>query len=180
MGTDIAQSAEATEINLKKRFPIARRHIIRKNFRWVILFIALCAVVRFVSSSGELLEQSPFTQTSVNNPLIVLLCGASLVLILKLLHSAIQDAAVKYSINGSELLISWGLIDRKREILFVNKINDVYVKRNALDAFLGLTNLGIVVPGQRDVHIAGLSSSVAAAFQEYLVSLAGSHKRKGQ
>lgn len=159
--------------NLKQLYPRSPRVIIRENFLWLTLYLGILA-------GGFLLQDDRSSvRLSLEDILFGLFLGATLVVFIRLVRSVLLNLCLSIDYLEDRLLISTGILLRKREEIFLDKIIDVYTTKGWEDFVLGLSSVGLVLIGRKDLVITGYSKRVARQLQDHIIRLIENGRRNG-
>ena len=154
--------------NLRKRYPLAIRYILRDNFLWILVYLSFAYLYFSFSYPGY----SNLTDSSlIADPLMGFLIGAAAVLSAKLIYSVLYFLTLSLRLSEDRLILAYGIIWREKHELFIDKIVDVYVARSPIDYLFGLADIGVIVIAHPDLHIGGFRKKVANALEHHLVKI---------
>ncbi|MCB9030784.1 MAG: PH domain-containing protein [Deltaproteobacteria bacterium] len=157
--------------DLKSRFPISTRIILKQLFPWVMI-LALLVVFAVKLNSRDIFSDFN-TILDLDIELEAFVAFVLIVLFVKAIYSILYRHRISYRIEEGHLKLSKGILIRDTGIYPLSRISDVYCKRSLLDALLGLHCLVICTATPLSVNFAqipGLTSNVAEGLSEFLLS----------
>lgn len=166
--------SNAARINLVQRYPLSLLRDFRKTTTPLVLCLGLAALtlglrlglVRTNSNSQIFILVQPW--------LNYLCLGVGLICLVHFLYHMLARKTLYYGINDGHLVISRGIILKKRGLFPLSRITDVYLERSALDLVYGLHTLRISTPtllSERFAQIDGLDARTAMRLQCELARL---------
>lgn len=166
-GFELASIGQATAIDLKKRFPISRRQLVKEMFPWLMGFTALIWLYWHNFSSAALVFSADPTPIDE----IVLYGSAFGILSAMTLYHLLQRIFFQYKIEGFRLIIRKGILLVEEGSLPLLPIAEVFARRGLLDLIFGLYQVHVAVPVdlvKSFARIEGLSKRNAALLIDYL------------
>ncbi|MCB0317981.1 MAG: PH domain-containing protein, partial [Bdellovibrionales bacterium] len=152
-------------INLKKFFPRPLRSILRRCLVPVSIMLACMFLVGLVDNRlPDDIETNTIT-TFYNNLTFFIQTVSVLGIIIVVAYEVLYFMYYNYTIEQGHLIISTGIFLKRRSAFPFDTINDVYLKRDALDFLFALYEVEISTasPDSADfARIRNLSTPVAA------------------
>lgn len=158
-------------IDLKQKYPIANRFVLRRSFWWLLICVGTAVMLWLAYVHYFSLEQVPLTASDLALKKIVVIAGTFAVFLVRTAYLLLFRWTYVYALNNNRLIVSRGVILREEASIPLTNLTELYLKRSWLDFLFGLNNLYIASPLERIQRIAlieGLSSGTARALKSYL------------
>ncbi len=160
--------------DLVRRYPISPLLDIRRTF-WQLLAVVLVGTMATLSAFGVSVNYaSPEVELIVAQGAKMLAFALLAVWLARVVYEALVRITTYYGIEDGHLVISRGIILKKRGFFPLSRITDVYIERSLLDLFFGLHTLHISTPtslSERFARIDGLGAYSATALQRKLTAV---------
>ncbi len=159
-------------VDLKKKYPIANRFVLRASFWWMLICVGSAAVLWLLYLHYLSSEQVPLLASDLALKKLVIVAGTLVVFLVRTVYLLLFRWTYAYALHNKRLIVSRGVILREEASIPLTLLTELYLKRSWLDLLFGLNNLYIASPLERIKQIAlieGLSSATARALKSYLV-----------
>jgi uncharacterized membrane protein YdbT with pleckstrin-like domain len=150
------------QVELKKRYPKAKRWVLLKLMPWAFTLTAI--VVAFEITLVEIYQ----LDISISIYLIAIACA---IFLMRAFYLLCFFRTYDYQIIGNELIVTRGVIIKVPVGIPLSKINAIHISRTLGELLLGLVSLKIVVPGDLEPGLAtlpGFSKSVAEKLKAFV------------
>lgn len=165
-------------INLKDKFNISYRFLIKQTLPWALAVFGIIALFAFVNESSEfgygLLQDLDFELSAA-------MVGILAVLVIKVGISALYRHRYQYYLERGHLVIVHGTLLLHKGSYPLSHINDIYCTRDFLDLLLGLHTVVVCTPtlqSENFARISGLGSQEAHELSNYLVEVVEDYQIK--
>lgn len=155
---------------LHLRYPLARRAVILQTFWWI-----LASLIAFVITAsvhlGLLTSRDNFGTEATTDLVSISLCAAVLAITAaKVVYWEMYRRRTRFSIRGTVLEVTRGIILRNVETFNLSKIVDLCIHVSPAEYMLGVCRVKIQMSGS-EVELGGFSSRSARSLITYLRSI---------
>lgn len=170
----LGDNGDVEHIDLKQMFPLQKRAAIRFSFwelvSFIFLFISSAILYALVTAYVELGDR----ELTYVFWMCLAVSGLSFMWwFVKYWRCRFTGASTRFGIQGHFFYFSQGFMWRKRIMLPLNKITDIYLRQTRLDMLFRLIRMEIVAPGAASREITGIEAldvNLGSKLQEFLLA----------
>lgn len=161
-------------VNLTKMFPVSHRSVFFRSWR-MLLAVGSCLGV--ILLAGALINQAQTSIFSARTHQIVmyyLFWFSVLALALRFAYEEVHNALHYYGIESDHLVVSSGVLLKRRSSIHLSLITDVYLQRDIPELIFLLYTLRVANPSAETRPfnlVRGLARRQAVGLQDYLTNL---------